>query len=523
MPTLPALHALDAKQQSAASEGVVFAVYAPFGTDEVLSTYPGTKRVPIERQALVRALQKVAGMGVHVVALIDLYDDDTYVVEIPAGAPQQMQITSSWKEDMASPRALAGFLRHVHARHPCAALVLALEGHGAGFLPEIDLNRITAAAASGSGQYQWQLGGDGAQVVPAPNSPALPVISPVLPVISPVLPATRLPISTWGLGWALAQAQKAGAQRPAVIHFDNCFNMSVELLHTVAPHADYATGYANYNFFTAGSAYPRVFRRLRQSRRPVTADMLAKWFAAENAVGLRAKGNHPTVGATIRLADMGKLSKAIDRLADELLTLLAGADRRAQRDLIQAAAMAAQQYDTEGDYKLDPPDQITDLGGFATQLQARFAPNTGVNVAAGKVLDALRGVWQYGDFERPWPDENQIWDFRDSRLGVGILFPDPALQGNFDWRTPYYLSGKVDPAKPPAHRAVIPFLADRATGSPPWVRFIVEYHRGEPFRGFLRARAPEFPKFNATFERKLPPPSDKDQGPDGGGSQQQGA
>ncbi len=54
--------------------------------------------------------------------------------------------------------------------------------------------------------------------------------------------------------------------RLAAIHFDNCFNMSVEVLHTVAPHADYATGYMNYNFFTAGAAYPKVFERLRAGR-----------------------------------------------------------------------------------------------------------------------------------------------------------------------------------------------------------------------------------------------------------------
>jgi hypothetical protein len=426
---------------------------------------------------------------------------------------------------MSSPRALAGFLRYVHHRHPCSTLVLALEGHGAGFLPDIDINRISAPAVTLDGQYQWELGNDGSQVVPAPGSPALPVVSPMLPVVSPMLPSTRLPISTWGLGWALGSAQKAGAQRPAVIHFNNCFNMSVELLHTVAPHADYATGYGNYNFFTAGAAYPKVFQRLRK-KGSASAEQIAKWFAAENAAGLRAKGNHPTVGATVTLSKMGDVSRAVDALGRALvgtLTPTTRPDRAANRDKIRAAIVAAQQYDTEGDYVLNIPDQITDLGSLASKLQVQFTAGP-VNQAAANVLQALSGVWQYGDFERPWPDERQIWDFRDQRLGMGILLPDPALQGRWDWRSPYYLSGRVDPNKPPAHRHVIEFLAERAGGKrPPWVEFIVEYHRDTPFLGFLRARAPVFPSFNAKFERKLPPPTDGDPGQSGGGGSQQGA
>ena len=49
-------------------------------------------------------------------------------------------------------------------RFPCAALVLALEGHGAGYLPEIDGASITpakhhAATATSSGQITAQRDG----------------------------------------------------------------------------------------------------------------------------------------------------------------------------------------------------------------------------------------------------------------------------------------------------------------------------------------------------------------------------
>lgn len=507
MSKLPSLLPLNPNKPDQA-DSVVLAVYAPFGGDPVLSNYPGTSATPIHRQALVRALQQVARQGVHVCALIDLFDDDTFVVDIPAGQPKHMTITSAWKEDMSSPRALSGFLRLVHYRHPCAAVVLALEGHGAAFLPDIDTTRITAQSISGGGQYVWQLGAESTTVAPAPGSPALPVPSPELPVPSPELPAVRLPISTWGLGWALAHSIKCGANRPAVIHFNNCFNMSVELLHTVAPYADFATGYGNYNFFTAGAAYPKVFARLRQAGQ-ATREQLAQWFAAENAAGLRAKGNHPTIGATVRLSHMKSVAGALDGLSLALVSALRpadAADRPAALALIKSSIEAAQQYDSEGDQVLNVPDQLTDLGSLAAQLSGRF-PAGPVRSAAAAMSSSLKDVWQYGDFDRPWTNEAQVWDFRDRRLGMNILLPDPALQGLWDWRSPYYLSGKVDPNKPPAQRHVIGFLADRPQ-RPPWVEFIVEYHRDVPFAGLRRARAPVFPIFDRSFEPKYPPPRD---------------
>jgi hypothetical protein len=194
------------------------------------------------------------------------------------------------------------------------------------------------------------------------------------------------------------------------------------------------------------------------------------------------------------------------------------ADRPAVRNRMQTAIAGAQQYDSEGDYALDVPDQSTDLGSLAGRLKQQFTSGA-VFDSAERLEAALKGVWQYGDFERPWVDENQIWDFRDERLGMGILLPDPTLEGRWDWRSPYYLSGRVDPNQPPAHQHVIGFLAERpGPKRPPWVEFIVEYHKDVPFVGLLRAQAPQFPRFNRAFKPEYPPPRD-DQGKDDGSHQ----
>jgi hypothetical protein len=493
-------------------EGVVLAVFAPFGTDPVLSRWPNAAQADIHGQPLVQALQEVAAQGVNVSALIDLYGDDSWLVEIPAGQPKKMAVHSVWKQDMAAPQSLAGFLSRTHQRFPCRTLVLALEGHGAGFVPEIDPLRITPQSRSQwtqggqSGQVRWTQSADGSSFEPESGSPALPMTSPELPMTSPELPAARLSLSTWGLAAALQSARKAGVPRPAVIHFDNCFNMSLELLHAVAPHAEVATGYGNYNFFTAGAAYPKVFERLRLAG-SASAEELGRWFAAENAAGLRAKGNHPTVGASLSLKRMKPLTAALDRMALALTAELR-ATGAAARSTIRSAILAAQQYDSNGNRELEVPDQMSDLGSLAVRLQQAFAAGSAIAAAAAGVAAQLKGVWQYGDHERPWTDETQVWDFRDTRLGVNLMLPDPGLDGIWDWRSPYYLAGTADPSQPPAHRAQIPFLSDSAGARPPWVEFIVEYHRSTPFKAFQPARAPEFPVFNAEFKPGFPPPDD---------------
>jgi hypothetical protein len=514
---LPSSQRSVARTPGGGRAGVVFAVYAPFGTDRVLSTWPGDQSRTIAQQPLVKALLEVARQGADVAALVDLHDDDTWLVEIPAFRPQSMLISSTWKQAMSTPQALAGFLRRVHQRFPCDSLVLALEGHGAGYLPDIDGQRITPKSTSDDGSTEWRIGGSGsAPFDSASGAPVLPTSGfPELPVESPEVTPITLPISTWGLASALASARRAGVPKPAVIHFNNCFNMALEHLHTVAPHAGVATGYANYNFFTAGAAYPRVFERLRQAG-SASAEQLAQWFADANHAVLHAKGNHPTVGATIRLSRVNGLAAAVDTLALALVAALRPADPNDRPDAlarIQAAVTGATQFDTDGNFDLEVPDQATDLGTLAGRLQSAFVAGA-VHAAAVAVQNALVGVWQYGDFEHPHVDETKTWDFRDQRLGISILLPDPTLEGHWDWRSPYYMTGTVDPARPPALKHQIPFLADRKDGSrAPWALFIEEYHRDVTFRSLKRAQPPVFPIFDAKFKPKYPPPRDEPKDP----------
>jgi hypothetical protein len=497
---------------AARTDCVLLAVYAPFGTDETLSNYPNSQPQPLTQHPLVRNLQKVAKLGVHVSALIDRVGEDTHLVEIPAGAPGRMCITSAWKEDMSSPLTLAGFLRRAHANHPSAALVLALEGHGAGFLPDIDRTKMTAKNITDDGRIEWKVSSSNSPALPE-VSPMLPEVSPMLPEVSPMLPANHMPMSTWGLADALRRAQSAGVPKVAVLHLNNCFNMSVELLHTVAPYAHVATGYINYNFFTAGDTYPWVFGKLAQPG-GLTALALAQTFADGNDKFLAAKGNHPTVGGVVVLSKMQGISQAIDKLARALLDAMrnAGAQRTAVILKIKKAIKDARQVDTPngGGFDLDVPDEMTDIRSLALVLKDRDADFSPVPVAqaAQALVDALKGIWRYGAHDEPWIDTNVDWDFSNDDMAMNILLPDPELKGLWDWRSPFYMDNKPDPNAPKVQPHIIDFLQTTK-----WVEFIDEYHRDVKFVGLLSAKIPEFPVFNAKFVPPEKPPCDPDKPP----------
>ncbi len=487
------------------TDSVLLAVYAPFGTDKVLSTFPDGSSQTLAQHPLYLGLLKVAENGIHVAALVDRVGDDTWLIEIEAGKPAEVRVTSRWKQEMADPHNLAGFLRHAHQSRPTAAIVLALEGHGAGFLPEIDRTQLSLATLTENGRFEWRLDvGSGA--------PVLPQGAPLLPQGAPLLPVNHMPLSTWGLGAALKAALDAGVPKLSVIHFDNCFNMSVEVLHTVAPYAEYATGYPNYNFFTSGQPYPKVFESLRQQG-TASAQQLAVWFAEGNHAILQAKGNHPTAGCVVRLSRMHSIAECVDDLSDALLAALRSAtttlDRKVVVQRIKDAIILAQQYDTGDGFELETPDQMTDLYSLATALlKFDFRPHP-VHPACRALQDALKGIKVYGDAGQPWvADGTDVsWNFTATQLAMNIFLPDPVLLGFWDWRSPYYLEVNPDPNRPPVQPNIIEFV--KVTD---WVDFLIEYHRDSPLDGsyvrLLPAAIPEFPVFNAGFKPSKPTPND---------------
>jgi hypothetical protein len=319
------------------------------------------------------------------------------------------------------------------------------------------------------------------------GNPTLPVGNPTMPVGNPTMPTSHMVISTWALGAGL---RDAGVPKIQVIHFNNCFNMSVEVLHTVAPYAEYATGYCNYNFFSAGQAYPGVFGRLAEGD-GATAEQVAKWFAEENHRVLSEAGHEPTVAGTVELARMAEIAGRVDELSDALLAALRAAtpaERPVVVGKIQQAIIAAQQYDSRGDNTLEAPDELTDLDSFAAALlKIDFGPGK-IAATADSLRSALAGIKQYGDDGAPWMAPDNEWNFSSKDLAMNIFLPDPLLNGLWDWRSQYYLDVNPDPTRPQRQRHVIDFLKETD-----WVDFLIEYHKDTPLVGLLPAQIPVTP------------------------------
>lgn len=495
--------------------GITLAAYVPFGDDEQLSYYPEGESQQLMSHPIVCNLMKLVDLGVNVMAMIDRVGDETQLLEAIAGQAGNYRLTPIGKQQMQSPLTLAHFLRRAQQLQPQAALVLSIQGHGAGFLPQIDRRQMTVSRITNQGRLAWNINGDDSPALPA-VSPMLPAVSPMLPAVSPMLPGGEMPMSTWELGEALRLAGQSGVARLAVLHLNNCFNMSVELLHTVSPYARYATGYINYNFFTAADAYPWVFEQLRAAGGTASAGQLAAWFAKGNERVLAAKGHHPTVGASVDLSRMQDIAEKVDDLSDALLSALRSATPTERPNVVLRIAKAiadAQQLDTGGNFQLEvPDDQLTDLRTLAIRLQEHTFGAAPVVPAARALERALQGIFQYGAKDSPWVDTSLRWDFSRGDMAMNIYLPDPARRGIFDWRAPFYMNVNPDPNAAPVQPHVIEFL--KITD---WVDFLHEYHRDVKFVGFKAAKLPVFPAFNAKFgQTPVKPDTTASTGPTGG-------
>jgi hypothetical protein len=465
---------------------ITLVVFAPFGDDDTLSRYPDDQTDDVKQHPLVLALTEVAAAGVNVCALIDRADDDSWRIDIPAGG--EPCPTSMWKQRMSSPRSLAGLLEHSMQQHPGSAIVLSMEGHGAGYLPEIDTAKLAQTQlpkVNGERVYWVQRPDDegGAAIWDRKgDSPPLTMDAVLLP--DGRTPGADYPMSTWGLGWALAEARRRvggdEADKIAVVHFNNCFNFSTELLHAIMPHAEYATGYSNYNFFTAGRSYPEVFRNA-QTQRTLNVEALARALCEGNRDELKKLARpHPTVGGVVQLHRMEAIADAVDKLAKALIAALP-----AQRPEIAKAIHAAQQFDADSSFVLETPDSLTDLASLAFQLYQAALPNA-VKAAAKTLGEALGKIKVYGENAKPWIEPTVQWDFSSNELAMNIYLPDPDLSGTLDWRAPYYFNKQ--PGALPAQPEVVGFLQKTA-----WVDFILAYLKGVRFAGLRSPVIPTFP------------------------------
>ncbi|MFD2450640.1 hypothetical protein [Ideonella paludis] len=248
---------------------------------------------------------------------------------------------------------------------------------------------------------------------------------------------------------------------------------------------------------------------------------LAQWLTDANHAVLAAKGGHPTVGGALALSRMADIKEGVHVLAGKLLDAMASSSNRAGTvAAIQKAIFEAQQYDTLFPMELEAPDQLTDLYSLAAQMAGPLmAGYPAVQDAAAMLASLLKDIKRYGDKGMPWmadePHEGQYeWDFTEETLAMNIFLPDPLREGQWDWRSNYYidtdpqpfplLNAQGEPQKdangqvimlPPAQTGVIDFLKGNN-----WIEFLKEYHRETKFKAFFVGKIPQLPVHQAEYQ-----------------------
>lgn len=482
-------------------------VHAPFGDDPALSFYPGLEPAALASHPLLRHLAQVAEAGVPVLTLLDRCGEDSWLIEHRPGHVGAFRVDSHWKQDMSAAASLRGLLLEARQRFAGRQFILSLEGHGVGYMPAMDHAGMIALSKQSLNGVEWRISGqeqapfdqNGSPVTPGgmPTTPGgmptTPGGMPTMPGGMPTTPARHASLPTFALAEALSSARAQGMDRLAVVHFASCFNMAVEVLHTVAPHAAAAAGYCNYNFFSAAETYPAVMRRLGDAG-TATPEQMAQWFIDENHALLSSRGRHPIVGGALALERMDGIAEAVDAMSDALLNAMRRGptkrEQRAVRRTIEAAIADAQQYDTSADMVLETPDQMTDLYSLASALQRHMAEDAGVRTAAERLGERLAGIKRVGDVDAPWMDDTDsvVWNFSEPTLAMSIFLPDPLRNGLWDWRTPFYVDVNPGPGPARLQTGVIDFLKVTT-----WVEFLAEYHRDTRFHALSVPRPPRLP------------------------------
>lgn len=450
---------------------IVFAVYAPFGTDDRLSQ---------QADPFISNLAATAVPGfVHIVALVD-NKNATRLIEITDGSLQETCLS---KRDMGDPQTLIDFMAYVQAAHPSTRVVLSLEGHGGGYIPDVDPSEIKPT--------KWSTptsDGD----IPLQATPTAKGLEPPLPMGSPELSGQEL-MSTYDLYEALDHITLSGTNKIDLLVLNNCFNLSVEVLATVAPFAEYAVGYPNYNFFSKGVPYQEVFSG--ETENTPTLEFAQK-FAVTNRAYLHSistpPNEHPTIGGVVTLTQMYTITAYIDVLARELITAV----NQGFSENIALAIETSQKYDTTScqedmhpEFELGVPDAFTDLHDFAGKLMETFSgiSASGVYTAAQDLYNATRNIQVYSDGGlHPWvhQDLDYFWEF-PSQLSLNIFLPIPNHHDFWDWRTLFYVGA------PNRHANGLNTIDFVRTNH--WREFLVTFYAQDDFAGIMRPCVPPAP------------------------------
>ena len=269
-----------------------------------------------------------------------------------------------WPDLTADASALADFISGALLAYPNAdQVILSIIGHGSG------ISAAGLADQPGRRQHRYD--------------PLAGLLVDNYPTVSS--------LSTRSLGDGLREGlarARAGGVRDARIdglYLDACLMGMVEVAYEIRDSVDFLLVSPHIKW--AVSEYDRHLKAIDGQRN--TRQILEAWMT--NEADLLAEHNHPHTYAVIDVGQIRGVQSALNNLSSALIASLSSDPANKAR--IKAAFEAADFFDSNGDYQLNPTsDTYVDLGSLLQTLGGQFPTNTAVQNAVGGVQTALNAA-----------------------------------------------------------------------------------------------------------------------------------
>ena len=280
-------------------------------------------------------------------------------------------------------------------------------------------------------------------------------------------------LSIYDLGLALSMATNDGADPFNVVDLVQCFSSSIEELYELHPYAKTILGAPNYTY----SKPDMVGKALKAVEPAMSASMMATTILSTYDNELPSEG-HPRLLVGVESSKIPAIKDAWDQTSFHLVEALNQEKEVDETKIrIQTAYTQSAKYDTtlcnQVDFALAPPDAMSDMSDFATQLSSAFGQTSPVGswalTTTAQIDDAIIARFAHGGI--PWFAEGENppeWSLH----GPGIsLFTDFSADSvdNLSWQA-YWYSDTVSARVPHPFQ----FLQNSADGAS-WADVFTRY------------------------------------------------
>lgn len=370
---------------------------------------------------------------------IDGLPDVDYAMDNPA---ELIQLSTTVEElDMGSGETLGTFLRWAKEQYPNRSTTLSYLGHGESIVPKVNFMPQTDMSP-------------GVETPTPQPTPGEPAVGDDLESAEPIppLPArwrahqgftdyhSASLLSIHDLSLALSMATNNGADPFKTVDLVQCFSSSIEELYELHPFAETVVGAPNYTY----SKPDMVGAALAAIAPSMTAVQTAQAILATYDSELPVEG-HPRLLVGIENSKIPAIKQAWDKTSFYLGQALSE-KRDDTKTRIQTAYTQSAKYDTtlcdEVDFALAPPDAMSDMSDFATQLSSAFGQTSPVGswalTTTMQIDEAI--IARHAHEGVPWFAEGQNppeWSLHGPGISLFTDFSADSAEG-LSWQAYWY-------------------------------------------------------------------------------------